>query len=129
MDRESIRRQLYGKRAELLANMHGIRADVMRSKGKVADDDLGPVEHEEFIFMCRNSLNRETLQLVEAAIERLDLEEYGTCHGCEEPISPKRLAALPWAKYCVSCQERASLLDLDMPATGAAGLEPVELYS
>jgi DnaK suppressor protein len=24
---------------------------------------------------------------------------------CEEPISLKRLDAVPWARYCVSCQE------------------------
>jgi DnaK suppressor protein len=33
---------------------------------------------------------------------------YGICHGCEEPISAKRLDAVPWAKYCVSCQEQVA---------------------
>lgn len=29
----------------------------------------------------------------------------GLCAACEQRISPKRLAALPWAKYCIACQE------------------------
>ena len=29
----------------------------------------------------------------------------GTCANCDGPISPKRLAAIPWAKYCIACQE------------------------
>jgi DnaK suppressor protein len=36
----------------------------------------------------------------------MDREHYGVCLECEEPISPKRLDAVPWARYCVSCQER-----------------------
>jgi DnaK suppressor protein len=32
---------------------------------------------------------------------------YGTCLHCEEEISPKRLDAVPWAAYCIRCQEIA----------------------
>src|SRR5580658_1985223 len=40
-----------------------------------------------------------------AAMERLDDGSYGICLQCEEPISPKRLKAVPWAALCISCQE------------------------
>ena len=30
---------------------------------------------------------------------------YGECEGCGEEISAARLKALPWARYCVTCQE------------------------
>ena len=39
------------------------------------------------------------------ALHRLDQGNYGVCLECEEPISPKRLDAVPWARYCVRCQE------------------------
>jgi DnaK suppressor protein len=42
-----------------------------------------------------------------AAMERLDDGSYGICLQCEEPISPKRLKAVPWAALCISCQETA----------------------
>jgi DnaK suppressor protein len=42
-----------------------------------------------------------------SAIDRLDDGSYGICLQCEEPISPKRLKAVPWAEFCISCQETA----------------------
>ena len=42
-----------------------------------------------------------------SAIDRLDDGSYGICLQCEEPISPKRLKAVPWAEFCISCQEKA----------------------
>ena len=40
-----------------------------------------------------------------SAMERLDDGSYGICLQCEEPIAPKRLKAVPWAEFCISCQE------------------------
>ena len=53
------------------------------------------------------SLERQTKVLgeVEAALQRMRDGEFGICVDCEEPISAKRLAAVPWAAYCLSCQE------------------------
>ena len=52
-------------------------------------------------------LERQTKVLgqVQAALERIRDGEFGICLDCEEPISPKRLAAVPWAAYCLQCQE------------------------
>jgi DnaK suppressor protein len=43
--------------------------------------------------------------MVDEAIDRLNSGDFGTCLSCEEPIAPKRLNAIPWARYCVTCQE------------------------
>ena len=45
------------------------------------------------------------LRSVTAALLRIKDGSYGLCLNCEELISPKRLQALPWAAYCVPCQE------------------------
>jgi pimeloyl-ACP methyl ester carboxylesterase len=52
-------------------------------------------------------LERETKNLtqIDAALKRIDHGEFGICLDCEEAIAPKRLAALPWAGYCLHCQE------------------------
>ena len=44
------------------------------------------------------ALDRDTLL-------RIDDDEYGPCQNCEKAINPKRLAAIPWARYCIECQE------------------------
>jgi DnaK suppressor protein len=45
------------------------------------------------------------LALIDEALLRIDDEEYGPCQNCQNDINPKRLAAIPWARYCLSCQE------------------------
>lgn len=40
-----------------------------------------------------------------AALRRIQEGTYGMCLGCDSPISAKRLKAVPWTRYCVTCQE------------------------
>ena len=42
---------------------------------------------------------------IEAALSRMDNDEYGLCKICEEAINPKRLEFDPTAVMCVSCAE------------------------
>ena len=56
-----------------------------------------------------NGLDYRQLRLVEEALDRLDTGDYGICVECDEPIAEKRLRALPWARYCVTCQESVGL--------------------
>ena len=48
--------------------------------------------------------NQQHLQLVDAALARLDAGTYGVCQNCGRPIAPERLEAIPWAAYCIDCQ-------------------------
>src|SRR5450432_2806822 len=77
------------------------RLDVPSDEG-----DLSQQHHEEWIFLNRNSIDMKLLREISDALHRLDQDTYGICMECEEPISAKRLDAVPWAKYCVTCQER-----------------------
>jgi DnaK suppressor protein len=45
------------------------------------------------------------MQSIRLALERINAGEYGTCLRCEGEISTKRLQAIPWAGYCIRCQE------------------------
>ena len=51
--------------------------------------------------------NSEGLREVRDALQRMDLGTFGICAGCEESIHPRRLAAVPWASYCIVCQQAA----------------------
>jgi DnaK suppressor protein len=56
-----------------------------------------------------SNLDRESSQLrnARAALSRLEEGSFGTCQECDEDIHPKRLAAVPWATFCIRCQEAA----------------------
>jgi DnaK suppressor protein len=77
--------------------------------GRVAEDDQAQISHDEFVSLRMNGLDYNQLRLVEEALDRLDTGDYGVCLACDEPIAEKRLRALPWARYCVTCQDLAGL--------------------
>ncbi len=98
------RQMLIAKRQDVLAGL-GIKFDTLARIGRVAEDEQAQISHDEFVSLHLNSLDYSQLRLVEEALDRLEAGDYGTCLCCEEPIAPKRLRALPWARYCVKCQE------------------------
>jgi DnaK suppressor protein len=96
---------LLEKRAQVLSAM-GVKFDTMAKMGRVAEEDQAQMSHDEFISLHLNSLDYVQLRLVNEALDRVSSGDYGICLACEQPIPPKRLQALPWARYCVPCQER-----------------------
>ncbi len=51
-----------------------------------------------------SSVRREQmLRRIEAALKRIDNDEYGDCKECDEPINPKRLEFDPTAVLCIDC--------------------------
>ena len=48
--------------------------------------------------------SQSQLELVDAALARLDAGTFGMCLRCERPIAAARLEALPWAAHCIECQ-------------------------
>lgn len=46
----------------------------------------------------------QTIHNIESALERIQTHTYGRCARCNQPISGKRLRAVPWAGLCAACQ-------------------------
>jgi DnaK suppressor protein len=101
---EAQRRKLLEKREEVLADL-GIKFDTLARMGRVTEEDQAQISNDESVSLHLNSLDYAQLRLVEQALDRLDAGDYGICLCCDEPIPAKRLRALPWARYCVTCQE------------------------
>jgi DnaK suppressor protein len=72
-------------------------------------DALDEVQHASERELAIRNLDRESnlLRAVRLALRRIDDGSFGTCLHCEEEISPKRVAAVPWAANCIQCQELA----------------------
>jgi len=98
------REMLLKKRRDVMAGL-GIKFDTLAKMGRVAEEDQAQITHDEFVSLSLNRLDYLQLRMIEEALDRLNSGDYGTCLGCEEPIPAKRLKALPWARYCVDCQE------------------------
>jgi len=105
---ETYRRMLLAKREQVVSGL-GIKFDTIAKMGRVAEEDQAQISHDEFVSLRLNSLDYGQLRLVEEALDRLQSGDYGICLACEQPIPPKRLQALPWARYCVPCQEEVGM--------------------
>jgi DnaK suppressor protein len=60
---------------------------------------------KEFLFSLSNT-ERDLLQMVDEALGRIDGRRFGYCVSCEDEMNQKRLDAVPWARHCLSCQEK-----------------------
>lgn len=99
------RRLLDRKKGELLATLK------MRDGITIAErtpDEMDEICSSNDRDLAIQALDREAslLSRVQAALESLEIGDYGTCAACEESIPQRRLAAIPWARLCLGCQER-----------------------
>jgi DnaK suppressor protein len=60
----------------------------------------------EFLYSLTDG-ERNTLLHIDEALVRIEEGGYGFCTNCGQPMAEKRLTAVPWAPYCVDCQELA----------------------
>ena len=98
---------------EVLETKQAELAQVLRNREGIAieksPDALDEVQHAAERELAIRNLDRESqlLRNVRAALRRIDEGTFSVCLHCEEDISPKRLAAVPWTPFCIGCQEMA----------------------
>ena len=78
---------------------------VIERASDALDEMLLAAERESSAQILTNEFRM--LCQVQAARARIRDGTFGTCLGCKERIATKRLHAIPWATYCVSCQTNA----------------------
>jgi len=94
------------ERIQELENVIRRRDEIAIEKSADALDEVQRAEQRELAI---RNLDRETnlLRETRSALARLEKGTFGSCLNCEEEINPKRLSAVPWASFCIQCQEEA----------------------
>jgi DnaK suppressor protein len=98
---------------EILERKKAELAGVLRNRDGItiekSADQMDEIQYATERDLAILNVDREStlLRAVKAALQRIHDGTFGDCLACEEPISPKRLAAVPWALRCVRCQEAA----------------------
>jgi RNA polymerase-binding transcription factor len=98
------RQTLLDKRASVLADL-GTKAHALATGERISEEDQAQHALDEAVSLRLNGFEYLQLRQIQEALDRLHFGEYGVCLCCEGPIADKRLQALPWAKFCVKCQE------------------------
>jgi DnaK suppressor protein len=94
---------LLAEKAQLQSELYG-RLKSMHTDDAASDDQPATL-HEHFVCHRVNQFAYRKIKAIDTALERLRSGRYGICEECEEPIPPNRLQAVPWARYCIHCQE------------------------
>ena len=115
---EKYRAVLESRKAELSAGLRN-REDIAIEKSPDALDEVQLAGERELAI---RNLDRESILLrnVKSALARIADGTYGICQHCDEEIKPKRMEAVPWAKYCIGCQEAADRQEFDAESNEAA---------
>ena len=101
---KDIKEKLIAERENLLKKLK--ENDLSVDDSETPDPvDLAVRNYSKNVMLAVSENDSRQLILINEALERLDDEEYGTCQNCEKEIKPKRLDAIPWARYCLDCQE------------------------
>jgi len=84
----------------------GAQRETRVNAAKHADPaDQAASEYERQARIHKAAGAQQTLRTLKQALERLQQGTFGECAECGGDIEPKRLDAVPWARYCVKCQE------------------------
>jgi DnaK suppressor protein len=74
--------------------------------GPTDDAEQIAASHEEYISLSLSNLACEELQLIDDALDRIQTGGYGVCLECGASIAQKRLQSVPWARFCLSCEQQ-----------------------
>ena len=106
---ERYRKLLQEKKAVLSAEIAKTRSaeaeTTEESTQDIADKAVSSYTRE-FLYSLTDG-ERHTLLRIDDALLRIDAGTYGFCVNCNTAMTEKRLNAVPWAPYCLDCQELA----------------------
>jgi DnaK suppressor protein len=101
---KQIKQKLEDERLLLIEKLKG--NDLSIDDSETPDPvDLAVRNYSKNVQLAVSENESKQLTLIDEALRRIDDDEYGVCLNCEKAINPKRLAAIPWARYCIECQQ------------------------
>ncbi|MBN1595824.1 TraR/DksA family transcriptional regulator [candidate division FCPU426 bacterium] len=105
---ENYRKMLQAQKQTLLEKVKN-SVDMNRedSSDEVKDAaDFASDYYERELALGLSETERQRLQEVEDALDRIEGGSYGKCETCGSWIAPQRLEALPFAKLCIECKAK-----------------------
>ncbi len=112
-EEHKYRKLLLEARDRVASQVRRLESDLNKTRKDSASDlsgysyhmaDAGTDTFTEQLESDIVSTETDTLREIEDALRRLDEGSYGMCEMCNEPVDPKRLTAIPYARLCFACQ-------------------------
>jgi len=104
LNTKKLKERLIVERDQLFNKLRG--NDLSVDDSETPDPvDLAVRNYSKNVMLAVSENESRQLLMINESLTRIEDEEYGNCQNCEKAINPKRLEAVPWARYCLSCQE------------------------
>ena len=118
---EEIKQKLQEEKKQILMELQTQRAfnqdDSRKDVGDEVDSSVNEQARELSLLM--RDRNRERLEAIEEAIQRMQTGDYGFCEECGDSIPKRRLIAMPLARMCVNCQQDQERANTALGATSS----------
>ena len=103
---DGLARRLDEHRREIL-HLYRHDLDVGLDAFRDGDDEIDRAnfDSDRDLALSLSDSEREVLLQIEEALRRIASGDFGACTSCSKPIGEQRLHAIPWARYCIDCQE------------------------
>ncbi len=113
--RRSLREGLERERAAKLSlYRHDLKVgQAAADEGSEDVVDRANRAYDQELMLALSDTERSAVIEIDGALARLERGSYGICDHCDKPIVLARLKAVPWARYCIVCQERDENGELD----------------
>ena len=101
------RDKLLTRREGLVGQVQAAEAYSRERDAEATQDpaDMAANAYTKELLMSMSTNDRQLLDSIDAALERIEDGMYGKCIHCGQPIQEKRLEAVPWARYCLKCAD------------------------
>ena len=118
---EEIKQKLQEEKKQILMELQTQRAfnqdDSRKDVGDEVDSSVNEQARELSLLM--RDRNRDRLEAIEEAIQRMQTGDYGFCEECGDSIPKRRLIAMPLARMCVNCQQDQERANTALGATSS----------
>jgi DnaK suppressor protein len=113
---ERFKKRLLAEKEKIIGGINNLtKENLSNSQADASGDlshysthmaDVGSDSFERELALGLVSNEQEFLYKIDEALRSIDKGTYGNCETCSKPIKEARLNALPFAKLCISCQEK-----------------------
>ncbi len=104
VDLQELKSILYSKREEVRRRLHRLEDITVERAPDPIDEMEMTTERESAITLLER--DSELLRQIDVALRKISNGDFGVCDLCGKDIGPRRLHAVPWASYCVACQDQ-----------------------
>jgi DnaK suppressor protein len=102
MTHDAQKQKIQARLAELQDRMERVDDTLDQPADADLNDQAIELEDDEVLDAIAAAAQKE-VRLLQKALRDIEAGTYGICKSCDEPISPERLEAVPYALLCRDC--------------------------